>query len=364
MSKSGFRYPNRVAALRSLIQEEGIDGMLISDPHNRRYFSGFIGSAGYLFFTETEAVLATDFRYTEQAADQATGFQNSQIQGRLSEWFPTILSELGVKTLGFESDNLTVSGLGMFEDALTESKVEVSLKPKSGSTAKIRAIKDEGEIELLQKAIDIGDAAFEETAAKLTPGMTEKDAAWEFEKAIREHGAECLSFDTIVANGPNAARPHHQTGDTQLQEGQTIVFDCGATYQGYCSDLTRTVVLGDADDEIARIYNIVLEAQEAAIENVTPGITGSEADAIARKIIDEAGYADNFGHSMGHGLGLEVHEDPNVGPRGTTILADGMPFTVEPGIYIPGWGGVRIEDVVVLENGRARVLSHAEKMRF
>ena len=364
MSKSGFRHPNRVAALRSLIQEQEINGMLISDPHNRRYISGFIGTAGYLFITEADAVLATDSRYTEQAADQATGFQVSQIQGRLSEWFPTLLGDLGIKTLGFESDNLTVSGLKMFEDAIAEREIEVALEPKSGDTAKIRAIKDQGEIELLQKAIDIGDAAFEETAAKLVPGMTEKEAAWEFEKAIRERGAECLSFDTIVATGPNAARPHHQTGDTKLQEGQTIVFDCGATYQGYCSDLTRTVVLGEADDEIARIYNIVLEAQEAAIENVTSGITGGEADAIARKIIDDAGYAANFGHSLGHGLGLQVHEEPNVGPRGTTPLEDGMPFTIEPGIYIPGWGGVRIEDVVVLENGRARVLSHAAKMRF
>ena len=252
----------------------------------------------------------------------------------------------------------------MFEDAIAESDVEVALEPKSGAAAKLRAIKDAGEIELLQRAIDIGDAAFEETVGKLSAGMTEKEAAWEFEKAIRERGAERLSFDTIVANGPNAARPHHQTGDTKLQEGETIVFDCGATYHGYCSDLTRTVVLGDADAEVAKIYNIVLDAQEAAIEQVEAGHSGSEADGIARKIIADAGYADMFGHSLGHGLGLQVHEEPNVGPRGATPLEDGMPFTIEPGIYIPGWGGVRIEDVVVLENGRARVLSHAEKMRF
>ena len=364
MNQIFFRYPNRVTALRSLIQEQQIDAMLISDPHNRRYLSGFIGTAGYLFITESDAVLATDFRYTEQAGDQATGFEVSQIQGRLSEWFPKLLGDLGVGKLGFEADNLTVSALTMFEEAIAESDVEVVFEPKSGDAAKLRAIKDPGEIELLQKAIDIGDAAFEETAAKLTAGMTENEAAWEFEKAIRERGAECLSFDTIVANGVNAARPHHQTGDSKLQEGETIVFDCGATYQGYCSDLTRTVVLGDADAEVTKIYNIVLEAQEAAIEQVTAGQTGSEADGIARKIIADAGYGDMFGHSMGHGLGLEVHEEPNVGPRGTTKLQDGMPFTVEPGIYIPGWGGVRIEDVVVLENGRARVLSHAQKMRF
>ena len=271
---------------------------------------------------------------------------------------------MGINRIGFEADNLTVSALKMFEDAIAESDIEVALEPKSGAAAKLRAIKDAGEIELLQRAIDIGDAAFEETVGKLSAGMTEKEAAWEFEKAIRERGAECLSFDTIVANGPNAARPHHQTGDTKLQEGETIVFDCGATYHGYCSDLTRTVVLGDADAEVTKIYNIVLDAQEAVIEQVESGYSGSEADGIARKIIADAGYADMFGHSLGHGLGLQVHEEPNVGPRGTTPLEDGMPFTIEPGIYIPGWGGVRIEDVVVLENGRARVLSHAEKMRF
>ena len=150
----------------------------------------------------------------------------------------------------------------------------------------------------------------------------------------------------------------------ELKEGETIVFDCGATYQGYCSDLTRTVVLGEADQEVKRVYNIVLEAQETAIETVESGMTGGDADAIARKIIDDAGYEGKFGHSLGHGLGLEVHEEPNVGPRGTSTLQNGMPFTIEPGIYIPGWGGVRIEDVVVLENDRARVLSHAAKMRF
>ena len=364
MSDIDFRHPNRIAGLRSVIQENDIDGMLISDPHNRRYLSGFIGTAGYLFITETDAVLATDFRYTEQAADQAPGFEISRVQGRLIEWFPKLLGELGVKTIGFEADNLTVSALKMFEDALGESGVEVAMEPKSGDTAKLRALKDKGEIALLQRAIDIGDAAFEVTASKLTSGMTEKDAAWEFEKAIRERGAECLSFDTIVATGPNAARPHHQTGNTVLKEGETIVFDCGATYHGYCSDLTRTVVFGEADDEVARIYNIVLEAQEAAIGKVEAGITGGEADAIARKIIDDAGYAGNFGHSLGHGLGLQVHEEPNVGPRGNTLLENGMPFTIEPGIYVPGWGGVRIEDVVVLENGSARVLSHAPKMRF
>ena len=364
MSDIDFRYPSRIAGIRSVIEESDIDGILISDSHNRRYLSGFIGSAGYLVITETDAVLATDFRYTEQAAGQATGFTVSQIQGRLRDWFPKLLNELEISKIGFEADNITVSALTMFKDALREGDADICMTPKSGDTAKLRALKDPEEVALLQKAIDIGDAAFEETAAKLVPGMTERDAAWEFEKSIRERGAECLSFETIVATGPNAARPHHQTGVTELGEGETIVFDCGATYRGYCSDLTRTVVLGDADDEVAKVYGIVLEAQETAIQQIEAGMTGSAADAVARKIIADAGYADNFGHSLGHGLGLQVHEEPNVGPRGETVLEEGMPFTIEPGIYIPGWGGVRIEDVVLLENGKPRVLSHAAKLRF
>ena len=364
MNSHSFRHPNRIAALRYLISQEEIDGMLISNPHNRRYLSGFVGTAGYLLITESDAVLATDFRYTEQAEDQAPAFEISRIHGSLSEWFPALLAELGVKKIGFEADHLTVSSFKMFENSLKGNKDEITFEPKTDIFSNARANKDKTEIDLLQKAIDIGDAAFEETAVKLTPGMTENEAAWEFEKAIRERGAECLSFDTIVAAGPNAARPHHQTGDTPLEEGETVVFDCGATYQGYCSDLTRTLVLGEVDAEVAHIYNIVLKAQETAIEKIQAGITGSEADAIARKIIHDAGYADNFGHSLGHGIGLEVHEEPNVGPRGTTPLKDGMTFTVEPGIYIPGWGGVRIEDVVVLENGKPRVMSHASKMRF
>jgi Xaa-Pro aminopeptidase len=259
---------------------------------------------------------------------------------------------------------MTVGTLERFKKALDENDATPELKPTSGIGVDLRAYKDAGELELLQRAIDIGDQAFEETASRLEVGMTEKEAAWIFEKAVRERGAESISFETIVAIGPNAARPHHATSDSKLVEGQTIVFDCGARYQGYCSDLTRTVVLGQADDEIKRVYDIVLTAQLAAIDMVTSGMTGEDCDAIARKIISEAGHENGFGHSLGHGLGLEVHENPGVGPNAKGKLENGMPFTIEPGIYIPGWGGVRIEDVVVLENDKARVLSHAAKMTF
>lgn len=363
-SESEFRFPSRVAAIREVVADAGLDGILISNAENRRYLSGFIGSAGYLLITSGEARLITDFRYTEQAAIQSPGFDVVRQVGRLSEWFPPVLAELGIGKLGIEADHVTVSTLKMFEDALSGSDVEIEFVPTTGHTVKLRAIKDAGELAALQRAIDVGDAAFEETLGKMRPGMTEVEAAWEFEKSIRERGAESLSFDTIVASGPNAARPHHQTGARALCEGETIVFDCGAKFEGYCSDLTRTVVLGEPDDEVVRVYNIVLQAQEVAIREVRSGMTGTEADGLARKIISDAGHGDDFGHSLGHGLGLEVHEDPHVGPRGDEALEVGMPFTVEPGIYIPGWGGVRIEDVVVLEADGARLLSHAPKARY
>jgi Xaa-Pro aminopeptidase len=181
---------------------------------------------------------------------------------------------------------------------------------------------------------------------------------------MREAGAEAISFDIIVGAGPNGALPHHRAGETVIGDGEPVVIDMGATYDGYCSDLTRTIFIGEPDDEFRKVYDTVLRAQLEAEERVRPGMTGAETDAISREIISEAGYGDNFGHSLGHGVGLAVHESPGVGPRSQDPLENGMVFTVEPGIYVSGWGGVRIEDMVVLENGRARVLSSAHKLSF
>ena len=363
MSKESFRYPERVRRLRARLAEEQLDGLLITNEHNRRYLSGFVGTAGYLLVTQDDAVLATDFRYTEQAVIQAPGWRVDRITGRL-QWFPALLKELAIKSLGFEADDVTVSLHGRFEDAIKEANVGAELKPTSGITLNLRALKDAEEVALLQKAIDVSDQAFEEVAAGIEPGQSEAEIAWRFEQAVRNRGAESISFDTIVAVGPNAARPHHRAGDTRVAEGQTIVFDCGARYQGYCSDLTRTVVIGKADAKLKRIYDTVHMAQQAAIEMLRPGMTGADADGIARKIIEEAGHGDEFGHSLGHGVGLEVHENPGVGPNSAGKLEEGMVLTVEPGIYLTGWGGVRIEDVVVLEKDGARVMSKAAKATF
>ena len=350
----------RLDNLRAAIEEKCIDALLISDPDNRRYLSGFVGTAGYLFITSDGAVLATDFRYTEQAGQQAPDYRIDRISGKL-DWLPGLCAEFGVKKLGFEADDITVSQFERFRKAFADKGTETALEPTTGITLDLRAVKDERELGLLSRAIEISDEAFDEVSDEIAPGMTEIEVAERIERAVKSRGAESISFDTIVAAGPNAARPHHRAGDTVILEGQTVVVDMGARYQGYCSDLTRTIVLGDADDQTRRIYDIVLSAQLSAIELVEAGMTGGETDMVARKVIQETGHGDDFGHSLGHGVGLQVHENPGVGPNSKGELKDGMVFTIEPGIYLQGWGGVRIEDIVVLEQGKARVLSKAQK---
>ena len=351
----------RLDNFRAAIDEKGIDGLLISDADNRRYLSGFVGSAGYLFITSSGAVIATDFRYTEQAAEQAPGYRVDRISGKLG-WLPDLCDEFGVKKLGIEADDITVAQFERLKQAFIDKGSETSLEPTTGLTLELRSVKDESEIALLSRAIEIGDEAFNEVSDQISPGMTEAEVADLIEQAVKSRGAEAISFESIVAAGPNAARPHHRAGDTVIQEGQTIVIDMGARYQGYCSDLTRTIVLGEADDKTKRVYDIVLSAQLAAIELVEAGMTGSETDMLARKVIQETGHGDDFGHSLGHGVGLQVHENPGVGPTSKGELKDGMVFTIEPGIYLQGWGGVRIEDIVVLEQGKARVISKARKV--
>lgn len=341
----------------------GLDAILISSPENRRYMSGFTGSAGWLLISRHDATLATDFRYVEQAAQQSPDFRIHRTVPGLG-WFPEWTAEQGVKRIGFESDDVTISLHNAFRKAADESETtnHPELVPTSGIVEQLRVYKDADELALLAKAIEISDEALDEVCPRIEPGITEEAVAWELEKAMRERGAEMISFDTIVGAGANGALPHHRADDTVIKRNDAIVIDMGAKYEGYCSDLTRTIFVGEPDAKFRRIYDIVLQAQLAAEEQVRAGMTGEEADAIARDIIAEAGHGDDFGHSLGHGVGLAVHEFPRVGPRAEDILQDGMVFTIEPGIYLPGWGGVRIEDIVAMENGRARVISKAKKL--
>ena len=351
----------RIEKLRAKMADEFLEGMLVSAPENRWYFSGFRGSAGYLWITPADAMLATDFRYTEQAGLQAPDYRVVRINQGF-EWLVEAISDSGARRIGFEDAHLSVSTYQAALDAIKDLDPKRELIATGAMADQLRAVKDAEELAVMQQAILIADRAIETVGAALRPGMTEREVAWQVELHMREHDAEAISFDTIVAAGANGARPHHRPTDTKLVRGDAVVIDMGARYDGYCSDITRTFVLGDADEVFRRVYDTVLAAQETAEATARAGMTGADVDGLARDVIAEAGYGDNFGHSLGHGIGLAVHEYPRVGPNsGSQLIEDGMVFSVEPGIYLTGWGGVRIEDLVVMENGQPRVLTTAHK---
>ena len=353
---------DRLASLRARLQEKELDAFLISAPENRRYVSGFTGSAGYLVVSEDGATLATDFRYTEQAENQSPDFHVIKA-GADWTWLLENLKEAGIKKLGFESHQMTVAAYKQITDALKgmPSTDRPKLVATTGIVEGLRRVKDQEEFGLLQRAIDVADEAMEAVSPTIQPGETEREVAWRMEKAMRELGADSVSFDTIVAAGPNGAMPHHRPSERPIAAGEPVVIDMGAKVGGYCSDITRTVCVGEQDETFRKIYDIVLGAQLTAIATVRAGMTAGDADDLSRNVISEAGYGENFGHSLGHGVGLVIHEYPRVGPKSDNVLEEGMVFTVEPGIYLSGWGGVRIEDVVLLEKEGARVLSKAGK---
>ena len=352
----------RLGNLRKRLEEKELDAILISAPENRRYISGFTGSAGYLVVSRDSAILATDFRYTEQAEKQSPDFAVSKVGADWS-WFLELLKDRPVKKIGFESHHVPVATYRQITETLKglPSSDRPTLAATTGIVEALRAVKDQEELTLLQKAIDVADAAMETVSSTIWPGETEREVAWRLEKAMRELGADSISFDVIVAAGPNGAMPHHRPSDRAIGSGEPIVIDMGARVGGYCSDITRTVCVGEPDKTFCRIYDIVLGAQLTAIATVRTGMSGGDADDLSRVVIAEAGYGENFGHSLGHGVGLVIHEYPRVGPKVDHALEEGMVFTVEPGIYLSGWGGVRIEDVVLLEKDGARVLSKAAK---
>ena len=352
----------RVEGLVAQFQDKELDGVLISAPENRRYLSGFSGSAGYLLITKANAILVTDSRYTEQATNQSPYFDVRQARGGWG-WLIDELKSSGVKKVGFESQDMTVSSYNNLIDAIKGDSVlgDVSMVPAPGLAENQRIIKDEEELKMLQLAIDAADKSMDLVCPAITPGMTEKEVAWRMEMAMRDFGADAISFDTIVAAGPNGAMAHHQPTDYVIKQGDPIVIDMGAKVGGYCSDLSRSIVVGEPDETFNKVYDTVLGAQLTAINTVKVGMTGEETDNLSRNVIADAGYGDNFGHSLGHGVGLEIHENPRVGPRSPDVLELDTVFTVEPGIYLSGWGGIRIEDIVILRADGAVPLSKARK---
>lgn len=363
-------------ARKSLADAE-LDGLLVScavedsfgrHSQNRRYLSGFSGSTGLALLTKERAIIAVDSRYIEQATSECPEFEIWPTPAeRQCDWLPKLIAASGTAggRIGISRDDMNLSEyLAVTEAAESldgDMRPEIVAAPRLIEQMRLR--KTDEEVKSLNKAIEVADLAYEQVAAELRAGETERQVALAIETAIRKHGGDGVSFDTIVASGPNGSMPHASPTDRELEDGDSIVIDMGALVGGYCSDLTRTTVVGDAPNpRFVEIYGIVFEAQKAAIDGVRPGMSGAEADAFARSVIEKAGYGEQFGHGLGHGVGLQVHESPYLGRTSEDVLDEGMVFTIEPGIYIPGWGGVRIEDVVVLEDGRARVLSQARKL--
>jgi Xaa-Pro aminopeptidase len=347
----------RLEKLRQALKEQNLDAILITRPENQRYFSGFTGGEAALLITPQEALILTDFRYYEQVAEEAPNFDLVKVETKVQLVLKDLLKKRGVKTLAFESTHLPYAE---YQD-LKRSTRGTKWVPTRDIAEDIRAIKDEGELAKIKKAIAIADEACEYIRGYMRPGMTEKHVAWELEAYMRTHGAEGIAFTPIVGSGPNGAKPHAVPQERRLREGEPIVLDFGARVDGYNSDLTRTICLGAADAKLRDIYDIVLRAQLMAEERAKPGMKGQEVDAIARQIIVEAGYKENFGHGLGHGVGLAVHEKPGAGPRSENVLQPGMVCTIEPGIYLAGWGGIRIEDMVLFTEKGAEVLTKAGK---
>ncbi len=347
----------RLTRVRSALREHDLDALLIGQAQNRRYLSGFTGSAGWLLITAERAVLATDFRYYEQVRRQAPHWELAKITTKFTDLLPDLVDELGIGRLGFESEHVTVAQLDSFRK-VTEG---VEWFPLEKTVERLRMVKDEAEIEALRRSAALNDAAFSHLLAVIEPGMTERQVAWEIESYMRTHGAEKVAFDLIVAAGPNGALPHARPGDHVIGEGEPIVIDMGCILEGYCSDMTRTICLGRPDAKYLEVWNLVLQAQEAALRGIRAGIDGVEADALARTVIEEAGYGDYFGHGLGHGVGLAVHEGPRASKLSEDTYEAGMSLTVEPGIYLPNEFGVRIEDLVVIREDGVENLTHSPK---
>jgi Xaa-Pro aminopeptidase len=352
---------NRIDKLKRILEEKDIDAFLVSQPENRYYLSGFSGSAGYLFITQKYAVLATDFRYVEQVKMQAPDYTLFQISGSLSKWLPEVIDGLKIKKLGFESADITFDKYQNFSSIIGKSGLDLQLMPFTDTVETIRTVKDSEEIDCIRRAAEISDKSFNYIAGIMRAGMTELELAWELEKSLREAGSQSMPFEIIAGSGPNAALPHAHPSERILKEGESVVLDFGAKVDGYCSDVTRTLCIGKPDADFNKIYGIVLDAQMSAISKIVQGTTGAEADGFARSIIEAAGYGEAFGHSLGHGVGLAAHEKPSLSCVSEDILSENMVFTVEPGIYIAGWGGVRIEDTVIIKNGKISVLSQSAK---
>lgn len=321
----------------------------ISSFANIFYYSGFKSEDARLIITDKENILLTDSRYTVQAAEQAPDFTVCDIADN------AIFDKLGVQRIGFEEEYLTVKELAKI------NKGNIKVFPAGNTISAPREVKEACEIEKIAAAESLGDAAFEYILGIIKPGMTEREIAFQIEFFMRKNGAEALSFDTIAASGVRSCMPHGVATDKPVQKGELLTLDFGCVLDGYCSDMTRTVAVGNVGEREKEIYAAVLSAQRAACDGMAAGMRCSDADALARKIIADAGFGANFGHSLGHSVGIEIHEKPNLSPKSENVLVSGNTVTIEPGIYIDGFCGVRIEDLVVIGSKNTVNLTKSEK---
>ena len=354
----------RIANVRQRLSEEGLDALMVSVQENRYYLSGFSGedtqfdeTAGVLIISDRHLVLATDSRYELQARTEAAAFDVVCYKKGIDQELPGIVESMNIRHLGFESVRLSHKNYRACLEALASRQSPVELVPTEDIVESFREIKSEAEIQHTADALRLAEKAFADVLAGIQPGLTEKEVAWSMEKALRESGAEGLSFPVIVASGPNSALPHAVPTDRRLAGGEPILIDWGARLNAYCSDTTRTFVIGKPDDTFVKVFTTVVEARDKAIAAIKAGASGTQIDKIARDHIDRNGFAGKFGHGLGHGTGLAVHESPRLSPIKDQRLQAGMIVTVEPGIYLPSWGGIRMENQVVVEEGGARVLN-------
>ncbi|MCG8397819.1 Xaa-Pro peptidase family protein [Bacillus atrophaeus] len=347
----------KLEKLRNLFKQLGIDGLLITSGTNLQYMTGFTGSAGLAVISEERAAFITDFRYTEQAKAQVKGFEIIEHGGSLIQTAADTISDFDIGKLGFEQNSMTYGTYASYHAVVNGAE----LVPVAESVEKLRLIKSGEEIKILEEAAKIADDAFHHILTFIKPGISEISVANELEFFMRSQGADSSSFDMIVASGLRSSLPHGVASEKLIESGDFVTLDFGAYYKGYCSDITRTIAVGEPSDKLKDIYQIVFDAQALGVQHIKPGMTGKEADALTRDHITAKGYGQYFGHSTGHGLGMEVHESPGLSARSSAVLEPGMIVTVEPGIYIPETGGVRIEDDIVITENGCRTITHSPK---
>lgn len=360
-------FENRLGRFRTILLEQGLDAFLVAVAENRYYLSGFRAedlhvteSSGYLLISGTNQFLLTDFRYEEQARREAFGYEIVIYKEGFSQVLPELFSMMGIERLGVEAHYLTFQKYQEIRKALEETRPQAELAPTEGLVEELRVVKEPAEIDKIRASLAVTEKVLERVWGQMHVGRTEAEVAWEIEKQIREEGAEAVSFPPIVAAGPNGALPHAVPGKRKIAPGDAVVLDLGSKVDLYCSDMTRTWIAEAADKKIWEIYRIVREAQLAAQDAIHAGADTAAVDAVARGLIEKAGYGDYFGHGLGHGVGLAVHERPGLRKQKGTTLAEDMIVTVEPGIYLPGLGGVRLENMVRVTGSGCEVLNRQD----